>query len=190
MMRNATLSTAALGEQSLAKSALLVVAGSVLLTLSSKISVPFFPVPMTMQTFTVLLLGFALGARLGLVTVLAWLAQGAAGLPVFAGPAAGLAYFAGPTGGYLAGFALAAWATGALAERGWDRSLAGSAAAALLGLAVIYAAGLGWLGTVVGWDKPVLELGLIPFLPGELAKLGLLACALPLAWRALGRGDS
>ena len=188
MTRSPTLSTAAFGDPSWAKSVAFVVAGSLLLTLASKISVPFFPVPMTMQTFAVLFVGFSLGARLGLATVLAWLAQGAAGLPVFAGPAAGLAYFAGPTGGYLAGFAVAAWLTGALAERGADRSIAGTALAAFAGLGAIYAFGLIWLGTVLGWESPVLELGLLPFLPGETVKLGLLACVLPLTWRSLQRG--
>ena len=172
------------------RSLLLVVAGTALLTVSAKVQIPFYPVPMTMQTFVVLLIGFTLGWRLGGLTVLAYLAEGAAGLPVFAGTpqsGAGIAYMMGATGGYLLGFLVAAVVTGVLAERRWDRSLLGAAVAALLGLATIFACGLAWLGTLVGWDKPVLEWGLWPFLPGEALKLALLAAVLPLAWKILPR---
>ncbi len=167
-----------------------VIAGTVLLAISAKIQIPFFPVPMTMQTFVVLLIGFTLGWRLGGFTTLAYLAEGAMGLPVFAGTpekGIGIAYMVGPTGGYLLGFLLATVATGFLAERRWDRSWLGAAAAALIGLATIYAFGLAWLGTLVGWDKPVFEWGLFPFLPGEVLKLTLLVAVLPLAWKVLPR---
>ncbi|MCY4054075.1 MAG: biotin transporter BioY [Hyphomicrobiales bacterium] len=165
---------------------LYVIAGTLLLAISAKIQIPFFPVPLTMQTFVVLLIGFAFGWRLGGLTVLAYLAEGAAGLPVFAGTpekGIGIAYMAGPTGGYLLGFLAAAVVTGFLAEKRWDRTWLGAAAAALIGLTVIYAFGLLWLGTVAGWDKPVLEWGLLPFLPGEALKLFLLGAVLPLAWK-------
>ena len=186
-----TLSLAAMGgRRSLLQAALIAVAGSALLWASAKVQIPFFPVPMTMQTFVVLFLGFALGSRLGAATVLLYLAEGATGLPVFAGThekGLGLAYIAGPTGGYLAGFVVAAFVTGWFAERGLDRRLVTAAIAALAGLVAIYALGLAWLGAVVGWDKPVLSFGLYPFLPAEGLKLALLAAILPLAWRGLSK---
>ena len=125
----------ALGDSKLGKSILLVVVGSLFLAASAKIQVPFYPVPMTMQTFVVLFLGFALGSRLGALTVVVYLLEGAAGLPVFAGTpekGIGIPYMLGPTGGYLVGFVLAAWAVGALAERGWGRSLPRAAMAAMV----------------------------------------------------------
>lgn len=167
---------------------LTILAGTVLLTLSAKIQVPFFPVPMTLQTFAVLFLGFALGARMAGITLLAYMAEGAIGLPVFAGTpekGIGLAYMAGPTGGYLLGFVMAAIATGFLSECGWDKSLRRAGLAALVGITLIYIPGIVWLGAVVGWDKPVLEWGLWPFLYGELLKLGLLAVVLPTVWSAI-----
>ena len=181
----------ALGDPKLGKSILLVVAGSLFLAASAKIQVPFYPVPMTMQTFVVLFLGFALGSRLGALTVVVYLVEGAAGLPVFAGTpekGIGIPYMLGPTGGYLVGFVLAAWAVGALAERGWDRSLPRAAMAAIVGLVAVYLPGLTWLAAVVGWSERVLALGLIPFLPGEVLKIALLAIVLPLLWRHVG-GD-
>ena len=181
----------ALGDSKLGKSILLVVTGSLFLAASAKIQVPFYPVPMTMQTFVVLFLGFALGSRLGALTVVVYLVEGAAGLPVFAGTpekGIGIPYMLGPTGGYLVGFVLAAWAVGALAERGWGRSLPRAAMAAMVGLVAVYLPGLAWLAAVVGWSERVLALGLMPFLPGEVLKIALLAIALPLIWRHVG-GD-
>jgi len=170
--------------------AILALAGTALLTLSAKIQIPFYPVPMTMQTFAVLAIGLAFGWRLGGATLLLYLAEGAAGLPVFAGTpekGVGIAYLMGPTGGYLLGFALAAALSGWLAERGWDRSAATTALAMLAGNVAIYVPGLLWLGGLIGWDKPVLELGLIPFLAGDLFKLVLAAAVMPLAWKAVRR---
>jgi biotin transport system substrate-specific component len=184
-------STGKLGEMSgLLRAVFLVVAGSLLLYASAKIQVPFYPVPITMQTFAVLVIGMAYGWRLGGATVLFYLAQGAAGLPIFAGTpekGIGLAYMAGPTGGYLLGFLLAAAAVGWLAERGWDRSVVKTLAAMVLGTAIIFLPGVLWLGTLVGWDKPVLDWGLYPFLPGAAFKIGLAAAVLPLAWKALSK---
>lgn len=175
------------------RAVLLVVAGSLLLTLSAKVQIPFYPVPMTMQTFAVLALGMALGWRLGAASVAFYLAQGAVGLPVFAGTpekGIGLAYMMGPTGGYLLGFLLAAAVCGWLAERGWDRRVSTTALAMLIGNAVIYVPGLLYLGSLIGWDKPVLEWGMTPFLLGDVTKLALAAAVMPAAWhllRKLGR---
>lgn len=172
-------------DTSLGRAAMIALAGSLLLTLSAKVQVPFWPVPMTMQTFAVIGLGLALGPRLGLAAVALYLAQGAAGLPVFAGTpekGIGLAYMAGPTGGYLAGYLLAAYAAGHLAMKGWDRNPLTAFAAALVAGALIYLPGLAWLGAVVGWDKPVLAFGLWPFVPGDILKAALAAAVFPAAW--------
>ena len=168
----------------------LVVLGTAFLTLSAKIKVPFWPVPMTMQTFAVMALAAAYGMRLGGATVLAYLAEGAAGLPVFTGTpeqGIGLAYMMGPTGGYLVGFLLAAIVVGWLAERGWSRSPWKLGAAMLLGDIVLFALGVLWLGLLLGWDKPVLDWGLYPFLPGEALKIALAASLVPALWALLGR---
>ena len=181
---------AALGRPSLAKSVLMVLAGSLLLTLSAKVQVPFFPVPMTMQVLVVLLIGAAYGPRLAGVTLGAYLLQGAAGLPVFAGTpekGIGLAYMVGPTGGYLLGFLVAAIAVGWLVERGWDKTIPRLAGAGFAGLLAIYALGLAWLGAVVGWDQPVLAWGLWPFLPAEALKLALMVVIVHSANTALRR---
>lgn len=177
----------------LLRAALLALAGTALIWLSAKIQVPFYPVPMTMQTFVVLGLGMAYGWRLGAATVLLYLVEGALGLPVFAGTpekGIGLVYMLGGTGGYLLGFLVAAAACGWLAERGWDRTAARTALAMVLGNALIYLFGLLWLGSLYGWDKPILEWGLTPFLLGDLTKLALAAAVLPLAWKLVGRRGS
>ncbi len=169
--------------------AILAIAGTALLTLSAKIQVPFWPVPMTMQTFAVLVIGMAYGWRLGGATLLLYIAEGAAGLPVFAGTpekGLGLAYMTGPTGGYLLGFVLAAALVGWLAEKGWDRRVPTTALAMLLGNAVIYIPGLLWLAVMIGLEKAV-KFGLAPFLMGDAVKLLLAAAALPLAWRVVQR---
>jgi biotin transport system substrate-specific component len=177
-------------ENKLIRNAILVVGGSLALWVSAKVQVPFYPVPMTMQTFVVLVIGMAYGWRLGGATVLLYLAEGAAGLPVFAGSperGIGLAYLIGPTGGYLLGFFLAATVAGWLAERGWDRKVASTLLAMLIGTSLIFALGLVWLGTVIGWDKPILELGLMPFVLGEAFKIALATAMLPVGWRLLTR---
>lgn len=193
MMRTQTLLADALIPHSLVRNVLLAIAGSLALWISAKVHVPFYPVPMTMQTFVVLVIGAAFGWRLGAATVALYLAEGMAGLPVFSGTperGIGLAYMAGPTGGYLAGFLLAAAVVGLLAERGWDRRVLPTLAAMTLGTSIIFVCGVLWLGTVIGWDKPVLELGVWPFLPGELFKIALAAAVLPLAWRFVGQRPS
>ncbi len=159
--------------------------GSILLIISAKIQVPFWPVPMTMQTFVVLVLGVAYGWRLAGATVLFYLAQGSLGLPVFAA-GGGLAYLAGPTAGYLVGFLLAAVAVGWLAERGWDRSVPRTLAAMLVGTAIIFACGIGWLSTLIGLPGAISG-GLLPFLLSEAVKVALATALVPLAWRFLQR---
>lgn len=165
-----------------------VIAASLLLALSAKISVPFYPVPLTMQTFVVIGLGLALGPQRGLAAVLLYLAEGAAGLPVFAGTpekGIGIAYMMGPTGGYLAGYIPAVLIAGWLALCGWDRNPFLTLAAALLAGAVIYVPGLLWLGSVIGFDRPVLQYGLYPFVFGDIVKAALAALVFPAAWRWL-----
>ena len=164
-------------------------AGSLLMTLSAKIQIPFWPVPMTMQTFVVLVLGMAYGWKLGAATMLMYLAEGAMGFPVFAGTperGIGLAYMTGPTGGYLIGFVVGAAACGWLAERGWDRSVGKVMLAMLLGHALILGFGAGWLATLMGWEK-ALQVGLMPFWAATLFKTALAVMVLPLAWRLLGK---
>ena len=172
----------------LARKLALAFAASLLLTLSAKISVPFFPVPMTMQTFVVVGIGLAMGPVWGVTAIAMYLAQGALGLPVFAGTpekGIGFAYMAGPTGGYLAGYLLAAFVTGKLAERGWDRTVVTAFLAALAGAVALYVPGMLWLGQVVGWDKPVLAWGLWPFVYGDLLKTALAAGVFPAVWAIL-----
>ncbi|MHA6642789.1 biotin transporter BioY [Mesorhizobium sp. A623] len=177
-----------LGRHGSAMDVAVVLTGSILLALSAKFQVPFFPVPMSMQTFFAIGLGLALGPTRGAVAVMLYLAQGAAGLPVFAGTpeqGIGLAYMMGPTGGFLAGFVLVALVAGWLAKHGFDRNPVTAMVAALLAGSVIYVPGLLWLGIVIGWDKPVLALGLYPFVPGDIAKAMLAAVAFPAAWKWL-----
>jgi biotin transport system substrate-specific component len=168
------------------RAVLLVLLGSALLTLSAKLKVPFYPVPMTMQPFAVLLIGLAFGAHLGLATVALYLAEGALGLPVFAGTperGIGLAYMLGPTGGYLLGYPLAVALTGWIAER--RRDAAGLALAVAAGYLAIYIPGLLWLAKFVGFEA-VLGVGLAPFVWGDLLKAAL-AWALALGGAAMVR---
>lgn len=188
-----TVLTQAVGPQSgtalRLKQAVLVLAGVLALAIAAKIKVPMWPVPITMGTFAVLSIGAAYGARLGLVTILGYLLVGALGFDVFAGSsaeAAGLIYMMGGTGGYLVGYVLATLALGALAARGWDRSFGLMALALLIGNALIYLPGLAWLGHLYGWDKPILEWGLTPFLIGDAIKLALAAMLLPALWKLVG----
>ena len=176
------------GWNSLAIDTATVFAASLLLTVSAKFTVPFYPVPMSLQTLVAIGLGLALGPARGGAAVLLYLAEGAAGLPVLAGTpekGIGLAYMMGPTGGYLVGFYFAAVTAGLLARRGWDRSPITAMATALIAGAVIYVPGLLWLGAVIGFDKPVLEFGLYPFLLGDIVKAMLAALLFPMAWKAL-----
>lgn len=169
-----------------ARKAALVLAGTVLLAISAHLKVPFWPVPMTMQTFVVLMIGAAFGARLASATILAYLIEGALGLPVFA-TGAGLAYMAGPTAGYLTGFLFAAAIVGWFADRGHGRSVLTTLMAFLVGEAVILTLGAGWLAILFGPEKAV-SAGLLPFLPGEGIKVALACATLPVLWRFARRG--
>jgi biotin transport system substrate-specific component len=169
---------------------LLTIVGSLIIWQAAKVQVPFYPVPMTMGTFAVLVIGMAYGWRLGTATVLLYLAEGFMGLPVFAGTpekGIGLAYMLGGTGGYLVGYVFAVASVGALAERGWDKNVLTTGLAMLVGNALIYVPGLLWLGILFGWDKPIIQWGLAPFVFGDLAKLALAAALMPLTWKLFGR---
>ena len=178
---------AALWPQSMLRSVVLAILGAALLTLSAKIKVPFYPVPMTLQTLALAVLAASFGARLAVATVLLYLAEGLAGLPVFTNTppaAAGLAYMVGPTGGYLVGFVAAAFLIGRLAERGWDRSLPLLFGAMLLGDAMILGLGAGWLAfgaPGLGLDKAV-QAGVAPFLLGAIVKEALGASFVVATW--------
>lgn len=165
------------------------IAGSLLLTVSAKTQIAFYPVPMTMQTLVIMVLGMALGPRLGAATVMLYLGQGALGLPVFAGTpekGLGLAYMAGPTGGYLAGFVAGAWLCGALAERGWDRSWLKTIVAAGLGHAAVFGFGFIWLAILIGAEK-AFAFGVAPFWAATLLKTALAVAVMPPAWAVVRR---
>ena len=150
-----------------------------LLTTSAKVNVPMWPVPMTMQTLAVLIIGMSYGARLGTATVAGYLIVGALGLPVFAGTperGLGLVYMVGPTGGYLVGFLIGAFVVGWLREQGWHRGFWRAAAAMAIGHIVILLAGVAWLAILIGTQE-ALAVGLVPFLLGSFAKI-LLGAAL------------
>ncbi len=166
--------------------AMLVMGGSALVAGLAQVAIPlpFTPVPLTGQTFGVLLVGALLGGTRGGLAILVYLAEGAVGLPVFASGGAGLARLAGPTGGYLVGFLFAAFVVGFLAKRGWDRNVWRASLAMLVGNALIYAVGLPWLSLFVGAQKALL-LGLCPFVVGDCVKLALAAFALPAGWKLL-----
>jgi biotin transport system substrate-specific component len=182
------LLTPSAGAETLLRDSLLVVGASVLLAISAHIQIPG-PLPLTMQTFVVVLVGAALGSHRGTAAVLAYLAQGAAGLSVFARGMGGLAYFAGDTAGYLVGFVAAAWCVGRLAERGWDRRFASAVIAFLLGHVIILSIGFIWRTGFFGFEVAAVE-GLVQTLPGMVIKTLLAAMALPLAWRIVGKSQA
>jgi len=171
------------------RSALVVVGFSLLTALAAQVVVPlpFTPVPLTGQTFAVLLTGALLGPRLGALAMLAYLAEGAAGLPFFRGGAGGVGHFSGATAGYLLAFPAAAYVTGLLAERGWDRRFRTAAAAMALGSFVILACGWAWLALMFKGGAEAFWLGVAPFLPGDVLKIALAAAALPAGWALLRR---
>lgn len=184
----ATLRLALLPRTSLLTDALLVVAAAALVALAAQIRIPMEPVPITGQTFAVLLIGASYGAVRGTASLSLYLVLGVLGAPVYTDQNSGWEYFTGATGGYIVGFVLAAAITGYLAEKEWDRSVSSAIAAMLLGSVAIYAIGLPWLAAVLNLDfETTLKEGLAPFVPGDLLKLFLAAALLPGAWRLVER---
>ena len=160
--------------QKILKTFLVIFLGTVALTISAKSKIPFYPVPMTMQTFVVLFLGLAFGYKIGLVTVGVYLLEGIIGIPVFSNSpekGVGLVYFTGPTMGYLIGFLSAVFFAGYLNLK---NNIFVIFSKLIFSVSTIYLFGILWLGTLIGWDKPILELGVIPFLLAELFKICLL----------------
>jgi biotin transport system substrate-specific component len=186
----ATLRLALVPRAGLVTDALLVVFGAGFVALAAQVSfeLPFTPVPLTGQTFAVLLVGAALGALLGLASLGLYLFVGALGAPVYADGSHGWTVLTGPTGGYIVGFVLAAFLIGALAQRRWDRRFSSAVAAMLTGSVAIYAVGLPWLAADQGLGfEQTLEAGLYPFVVGDLLKLYLAGALLPGAWRLVER---
>ena len=183
------------------RAVILAILGSFFVAVCAQIQVPLWPVPVTGQTFAVLVVGMAFGWRLGGATLLLYLAEGAVGLPVFAKFAAGPGVLAGPTGGYIVGFVLAAGVIGYLAQRGWDRNVWRTAIAMLIGNVVIYIPGLIWLGMFYAGPGAqyvantgaataagaAIAGGLTPFLLGDALKLALAAALFPFAWRLVSK---
>ena len=154
---------------------LVIFLGSILLTISSKIKIPFYPIPMTMQTFVVLFLGMSFGYKVGLATVGLYLVEGIFGLPVFSNSpekGVGIVYFTGPTMGYLIGFLFATFLAGYF---NFNRNILNNFVKLLFSVSTIYILGVFWLGNLIGWDKPIMQLGVTPFLLAELFKIAILA---------------
>ena len=163
-----------LTQAKLFKSLVVIVLGSIALTISAKIKIPFYPVPMTMQTFVVLFLGISLGHKIALATIGLYLIEGIAGLPVFSNSpekGVGIVYFTGPTMGYLIGFLFATFIAGYL---NFKTNIFIIFFKLILSVSVIYIFGVFWLGTLIGWDKPIIQMGVTPFLLAELFKLLIL----------------
>ncbi|MCR9214874.1 MAG: biotin transporter BioY [Proteobacteria bacterium] len=167
---------------------ILSLAGTALLAVSAQLAVPIGPVPITMQTFAVLLIGATYGWKLGGGTLALYLAEGAIGLPVFANGAS-LPALMGPTAGYLFGFVAAAALVGWISERGWGQSVVKVAIAMFIGNVVIYLAGISWLSSFIGTEKAI-ELGMLPFLIGDGLKIALAVAVLPLAWKIVNKTRS
>ena len=160
---------------SILRTILFIFIGTILLTISAKIKIPFYPVPMTMQTFVVLFLGISFGYKIGLATVGLYLLEGIIGFPVFSNSpekGIGLIYFTGPTMGYLIGFLAAAFISGYM---NYKTSFIVVFAKLIVSVSIIYVLGIVWLGILIGWDKPLFEIGVFPFLLAELFKISILA---------------
>lgn len=165
---------------------ILIVAGSLLVALFARLEIPLQPVPITGQTFAVLLVGAALGSKRGAAALALYLVEGIAGLPFFSGGAHGLGIVTGATGGYLIGFVAAAFVIGLLAERGLERSFRTSLIPFLVGTLIIYLFGVTWLAIVLGSLSDAITHGLLKFLVGDAVKLVAAAIALPAAWKLVG----
>ena len=165
-------------QSQLTKNIFFALIGTVFLAVSSKIKIPFYPVPMTMQTFVILFIGITFGWRLGLATVALYLFEGMIGLPVFSGTpekGVGLIYFTGPTMGYLIGFLVAVFLAGIFH---YDKNMIKNFIKLTFATSFIYVLGMLWLGNLIGWEKPIFKLGAQPFLLAELFKILLLTFAL------------
>ena len=167
------------------KNIVLILFGTLLLAVSSKIQVPFWPVPMTMQTFIVFIIGMSYGWKLAFSTLIAYLVEGSLGLPVFA-KGGGLLYLIGPTAGYLYCMVIAAGVIGFLAERGYNNSYIKSLISLIIGTGIIFVLGIGYLGSVIGYDK-ALAGGLYPFIPSEFFKIGLAVILIPSITRYINK---
>ncbi|MBM3733612.1 MAG: biotin transporter BioY [Acidimicrobiia bacterium] len=171
------------------RNTLLALAGTAIIAISAKVQVPFWPVPMTMQTLAIVVIAMAFGAKLGFATLALYLCEGAIGLPVFAGTpekGIGIPYMLGPTGGYLIGFVAAAWLAGWLAEKGWDRTFLKATAVNFAATAVVFLFGLVWLVLMYGFSKSV-AVGVTPFLLSSAFKIALGGALLPAAWSLIRR---
>ncbi|MBV0911471.1 biotin transporter BioY [Anianabacter salinae] len=183
-----TLTKALLPGLSLTQKAAMAVAGSLFIALAAQIAVPFYPVPMTLQTLAILIVGLTFGARLGGATLLLYLAEGAVGLPVFANGASTLAYMMGPTGGFLIGFAMMAVLAGLAVETGLARGFVRMAIAAVVVSLLLYVPGLAWPAALMGKTMPELWSGwMSPFLIGDAVKAVLAALVVTGGWAALGK---
>lgn len=188
MKNEMVLSQAVWSGNSVLRNGALVLGGSALIAIAAQISLPMFPVPMSLQTLAVLAVGLTLGARLGVAALLAYLVEGASGLPVFANGHAGLAYMAGPTGGFLAGFVMMAFIAGYASDRGLTRSFFGAAAVTLAASALLYLPGLAYPAVALGKSMPDLLGGyMLPFLAGDVVKSVLAALVVTGGWAMLAR---
>ncbi len=167
------------------KNIAIVLFGTLLLALSSKVQVPFWPVPMTMQTFMVFIIGMAYGWKLAFSTLVIYLVEGALGLPVFA-KGGGLLYLTGPTAGYLYGMVIAAGVIGFFAELGYNQSYFKSLLSLSIGTFIIFLLGVGYLGSIIGYDKALVG-GLYPFIPSEFFKIGLAVVLIPSITRYISK---
>lgn len=184
-----TLIGAALAPLDTARSAGLVVGFSLLTALAAQVVIPIGPVPVTGQTFAVLLTGALLGSRLGAMAMVAYLIEGASGLPFFYGAHGGIAHLLGPTGGYLVAFPAAAYITGVFAEHGWDKRFLTAAAAMAIGSALIILSGWAWLSQFMT-ASVAFHTGVTRFIVGDIIKIVLAAALLPIGWKLLNRKTS
>tara|TARA_B100000686_G_scaffold309331_1_gene351141 strand:- start:32 stop:607 length:576 start_codon:yes stop_codon:yes gene_type:complete len=169
------------GIKTVYKNIFLVLFGTLLLAVSSKVQVPFWPVPMTMQTFIVFIIGMTYGPKLAFLTLLAYLFEGSLGLPVFA-KGGGIAYLIGPTAGYLYGMTIAAFVIGLFSQKGFAKSYLKSLLALLIGTIIIFTLGVAYLGSIIGYEK-ALAAGLYPFIISELFKIFLATMLIPTIWK-------
>ena len=169
------------------KNIILLLLGTIILTISAKIQIPFWPVPMTMQTYVVLVIGMIYGFKLGFLTLLAYLIEGALGIPVFA-KGGGLIYLTGPTAGYLYGMLIASGVIGYYSERGLVKSPIDAILPLILGTNIIFVCGVGYLGSIIGYEKALIA-GLLPFIPSEFFKIALALSTIGLLWKYFKKED-